>query len=85
MAKALVLRCRGLVTGVAGGEQRSCSGDGAAAALRERRKEEEEEGRATEWREWLGSPGQRPDQGGCRWPAAARSSLAYGRHVADAG
>jgi len=58
-------RRRGLGTGVAGGEQRSCSGDGAAAELLRLRCTSggRREGRATEWMEWLGSPSRRPDQG----------------------
>ena len=51
--------------------------------LRERR--EEGEARATEWREGSGGAGRCPDQGGWRWPAAARPTPAYGRHVAVAG
>ena len=58
-------------------------GGTAAAVLREQR--EEGEARATEWMRVYGGAGRRPDQRGWRWPAAARPSPAYGRHVAVAG
>ena len=77
-----------MATGVADGEQRSCSGDGAAAefygsvALASGGRKEK--GAGDRGREWPGSPSRRPDQGGWR-PAAARPTPAYGRHVAGAG
>jgi len=74
---------------VAGGEQRSFSGDGAAAELlrlrlRSRAEEGEREARATERVERPGGSGRCPDK---VKPVGrdASTTPAYGRHVAGAG
>jgi len=73
---------------VAGGEQRSCSGDGAAAELLRLRLHSRAEGGgreawATERMERPGSSGRRPDQVKPAGRGASTTS-AYGRHVAVA-